>query len=431
MAFFLSSLISKPQNLATPPKQTIKSGATKATPISIPMIRTNNIPTSAARRNTLTIRCSSSSSSSPSPTAAPPPKAKIVRCPALDRQAARSSRLRFARKLTALLLSKRRRFLPLRVLRRCRPYLGLSPPRPLLPMILRYPSLFRLFRSPTSSALSVALTPAASALADRQLSLQSSLQSSLPAKLHRLLMLAPHGRLLLAKLAHLAPDLGLPRDFPSAVCPRHPHRFALVDTSYGRALQLTSWDPSLASPSPPLRPSPSPSSDRILDRPLKFHHLHLPLPLPRGLNLRRRHRDYLIRFHALPAPSPYNNRNSDSYNDELAVEDEMLAERERLMELVREGKRMRREMRRGTPIDNINCRGVEEEEEEEQEEEEEDGFEDLLEFGIGGEDWEEIYGEEGGEDDGDEGGDVEEFWVKRAAAAGLVGDGEPKDLEVW
>ncbi|OAY74765.1 Protein ROOT PRIMORDIUM DEFECTIVE 1 [Ananas comosus] len=123
----------------------------------------------------------------------------------------------------------------------------------------------------------------------------------------------------------------------------------------------------------------------------------------------------------------------EAYDDEgkLAVEDEMLAERERLMELVGEGKRMRREMRRGTPVDDINCRGEEEEEEEEQEEEEEDGFEDLLEFGIGGEDWEEIYGEEGGEDDGDEGGDVEEFWVKRAAAAGLVGDGEPKDLEVW
>nr|CAD1836490.1 unnamed protein product [Ananas comosus var. bracteatus] len=157
---------------------------------------------------------------------------------------------------------------PLRVLRRCRPYLGLSPPRPLLPMILRYPSLFRLFRSPTSSALSVALTPAASALADRQL----SLQSSLPAKLHRLLMLAPHGRLLLAKLAHLAPDLGLPRDFPSALCPATP-------TASPSSTPPTAA-PSSSPPGTPPSPPPPPSPPRPRPRPLLGPHPRPPPQIP-------------------------------------------------------------------------------------------------------------------------------------------------------
>ncbi|WOL11351.1 protein ROOT PRIMORDIUM DEFECTIVE 1 [Canna indica] len=429
--------------------------------------------------------------------------AKIVRFPPLDRHAAKHSRLRFARKLKTLLLSKRRHFLPLRILSRCRPYLGLPPSRSLLSMVLRYPAIFRLIRSPASS-LSVALTPAAEDLATRESLARSRLSSALAAKLHRLLMLAPRRSLLLSKLVHLAPDLGLPADFRSRLCNSHPERFRTADTSYGRALELVAWDPTLAVPFPSFRPPLSDDDDRrpIIDRPPRFKHL----PLRRGLNLKRRHRDYLIRFRELPDVSPYaayavgeeeqrwrisaeeaekkacavvrevlgmtvekrtlvdhlthlrkdfrlpnrlramlvrhpelfyvsvkGVRDSvflvEAYDDKgkLLVEDELLTEKERLMELVREGKRMRRERRKdvGYGNDHDNANEEEGEDEDEVDEVEDEDFGDLFEPGIG-DDWEEISNwidDDGGEDE------VEEFWVKKAVSMGVVESSE--GLEAW
>ncbi|URE36526.1 Plant organelle RNA recognition domain [Musa troglodytarum] len=428
--------------------------------------------------------------------------AKIVRCPPLDRHAAKHSRLRFARKLKTLLLSKPRHFLPLRILSRCRPYLGLPPSRSLLSMVLRYPALFRLLHSPSpASLLSVALTPAAEALAARESLVRSRLDSALAAKLHRLLMLAPRRSLLLSKLVHVAPDLGLPPNFRSRLCNSHPDRFRTADTSYGRALQLVAWDPALAVPFPSFRPPPSEDDDRrpIIDRPPRFKHL----PLRRGLHLKRRHRDYLIRLRELPDVSLYavagdeqelgrrmsadeaekracavvrevlgmtvekrtlvdhlthfrkdfglpNRLRSmlvrhpemfyvsvkgvrhsvflvEAYDDKgkLLVEDELLAEKERLMELVREGKRMRRERRRDVGYGADDGDHDEEEDEDSNEVDEDDDFANLFEAGIG-DDWEEISNWAGDDLVEDE---VEEFWVKKAASMGIVeGSG---GLEAW
>jgi hypothetical protein len=72
-----------------------------------------------------------------------------------------------------------------------------------------------------------------------------------------------------------------------------------VDTSYGRALELVSWDPHLANP----LPSPKVHSrGMIVDRPLKFKQLRL----RKGLNLKRHHQDFLIKFGEMPAVCPYN-----------------------------------------------------------------------------------------------------------------------------
>ncbi|KAG6517632.1 hypothetical protein ZIOFF_021028 [Zingiber officinale] len=426
---------------------------------------------------------------------------KIVRFPPLDRNASKHSRLRFARKLKTLLLSKPRHFLPLRILSRCRPYLGLPPSRSLLSMVLRYPALFRILRSP-SDLLSVALTPAAEDLAARESLARSHLTSALASKLQRLLMLSPRRSLLLSKLVHLAPDLGLPPNFRSHLCNSHPDRFRTVDTSYGRALQLVAWDDALAVPFPSFRP-PLSCEDRrpIIDRPSRFKHL----PLRRGLNLKRRHRDYLIRLREMPDVSPYavtadrgeeqnrwlsseeaekracavvrevlgmtvekrtlvdhlthlrkdfglpnrlrallvrhpelfyvsvkGVRHSvflmEAYDDKgkLLVEDELLEEKRRLMELVREGKKMRRERRKDVGYSD-HADSVEEEEDDEEEEEgnEDDDFANLFESGIG-EDWEEIRN---WTSDGITEIEVEEFWVKKAASTGVVeGVGE---LEAW
>ncbi|XP_078435160.1 ubiquitin carboxyl-terminal hydrolase family protein [Wolffia australiana] len=226
---------------------------------------------------------------------------------ALDGAAEKHHRLRFVRKLTRLLLAKPRHFLPLRILdRHCRRRpLRLPRRRSLLAMLSRYPTVFRLFHAPSRSShsqllLAVALTPAAAAIAAEEARLRALLSAALAAKLHRLLMLSPLRRpILLSKLAHLAPDLGLPPQFRSALCARHPARFRVVHTPRGPALALAALDPALAAPLPP--PPDDGDDAPILDRPRKFPRLKL----RRGLNLKRRHRDFLLQFHRLPAPSPY------------------------------------------------------------------------------------------------------------------------------
>ncbi|KAJ4756390.1 Ubiquitin carboxyl-terminal hydrolase family protein [Rhynchospora pubera] len=459
------------------------------------LIHCSHLPFPKPTKPLLPLPIRASTTPSSHPIHIPPPK--LVRSPHLDSHASRHSHLRFARKLSTLLLSKPRHFLPLSILRRCRRYLTLPNRRPLIPMILRYPSLFRLIYAPSqsplhSSVLAVTLTPAALSLFEESSLLRARMEDSLAAKLHRLLMLSFHRRILTSKLVHLGPDFGFPADFRSKLCNRHPDRFVTVNTSYGRAVQLVSLDKSLASPLPPLR---SYNDDRIMDRPRRFDFI----PLRRGLNIKRCHREFLLRIRNLPEISPFDDCDLDSlspemaekracavvreilgmtvekrtlidhlthfrrdfglpnklramlvrhpemfyvsikgirhsvylteaYNDKgkLLVQDELLMEKERMMELVREGKRMRRARRKGFDL-NLGDDDLVNSEEAENEPEIEDGFEDLFEVGIG-DDWEDIA-----DDCEDEEDEVEQFWVKKAAAAGLIervsedGDG----VEVW
>ncbi|OEL35355.1 hypothetical protein BAE44_0003626 [Dichanthelium oligosanthes] len=476
-------------------------------PVHPRLLRPTNPTAKPLLLSSLVVHCAAATEAErPGPPPLPPPR--LVRCPALDRQAARASRLRFARKLLTLLLSKPRHFLPLRVLRRCRRFLGLPRRgRPLIPMVLRYPTLFRLFQAPTSlplspslSTLAVGLTPAVEALAADLATLRatSAGADALSDKIHRLLRMTPRRSIPVNRLAHIAPDLGLAMDFRATLCPRHPDLFALVHTSYGHALQLADPPPPPPPPLPPLRPAAPP--DRLIDRPRRFPHL----PLRRGLNLRRAHRDYLLRFHSLPEVSPFEPldenaslemlerracavvrevlamtvekrtlvdhlthfrkdfglpnrlrallvrhpelfyvsvkgvRHSvflvEAFDDDgrLLVEDKMLVGGDRLEELVREGKRMRRARKKGV----LAFDGDSDEDEYNKEVEKEgllevdDEFGDLFEDGIIGDDWEQV-GDEGGsevdEEHDAESDAMEEFWVKKAVAEGLVDN----ELDVW
>ncbi|XP_061342449.1 protein WHAT'S THIS FACTOR 1, chloroplastic-like [Gastrolobium bilobum] len=235
---------------------------------------------------------------------------KLVRDRTLDRHVVMRNRIRFVQKLKTLLLSKPKHYLPLHILSKCRSYLSLSKPRSILAMIHRYPSIFELFTMPWPPTplnatklypqLCVRLTPVAAALAAKELNLQSSISTMLATKLQKLLMLSSHHRLVLSKLVHLAPDLGLPPSFRSRLCNDHPDKFKIVDTSYGRALELVSWDFNLAKPLPP---PPLHSVDLIVDRPLKFKQLRL----RKGLNLKRYHQDFLLKFEEMPEVCPYRN----------------------------------------------------------------------------------------------------------------------------
>ncbi|XP_026419361.1 protein WHAT'S THIS FACTOR 1 homolog [Papaver somniferum] len=429
-------------------------------------------------------------------------KSKIIKNPSLDKQVTKQNKIRFVQKLKTLILSKPQHYIQLQILSKCRSYLAVPKPRSLLSMIHRYPTIFQTFTIPSSSThqdlVCIRLTPKAKALALQELSLKSEISTSLAIKLQKLLMLSSHHRLLLSKLVHLGPDLGLPPNFRSRLCNSYPDRFKTVDTSYGRALELVSWDPELAIPMP-LRNQNSP--ELIVERPLKFKHLKL----RKGLNLKRKHRDFLIKFGELPEVSPYNEvvgeignglkphwieaekrscalvrevlgmtvekrtlvdhlthfrkefglsnkmrgmlirhpelfyvsikgqRDSvflvESYDDEgkIIEKDELLGFRDKLIELVREGKKMRRERRKkACGVDYLEDdddveNGEDVAEEEEFDDDNEDGFEDLFVE----DEWED-YGVEENDVLGFDSGVEGKFWTSEAASA----KGESR-IEMW
>lgn len=252
---------------------------------------------------------------------------KIVRDRRLDKHVVKQNKIRFVQKLKTLLLSKPKHFIHIKVLYKCRSYLSLPKPRSILSMIRRYPTIFELFTIPTPptplhatgslSQLCVRLTPAAAALARKESDLKKCMSISLATKLQKLLMLAsPYHRLLLSKLVHLGPDLGLPINFRSRLCNDHPDKFKVADTSYGQALELVKWDPDLATALPLLHDDEDKSLGLIVDRPLKFKHLRL----RKGLNVKRHHHEYLIKFREVPDVCPYNTNVADLVKESIDAE---------------------------------------------------------------------------------------------------------------
>ncbi|KAF3774089.1 ROOT PRIMORDIUM DEFECTIVE 1 protein [Nymphaea thermarum] len=417
---------------------------------------------------------------------------KIIRNRPLDRVVEKHNRLRFVTKLKTLLLSKPHHHLPISILSKCRSYLSFPPSRPLPSMIARYPSIFELYHHPTNDLPSVRLTPAALAVAAEECALRSHISDRLAIKLQKLLMLSKHRRLLLDKLVHLAPDLGLPPNFRSRLCNEHPSRFRIVDSSYGRALELVAWDPDLAVPFPP----PAPKDTKLIfNRPPRFKRLRL----PKGVNLKRKHRDYLLKLEELPAVSPYSDagefnklgmreekracavvrevlammvekrtlvdhlthfrrdfglsnkvrgmlvrhpelfyvslkgvRDSvflvEGYDDGNLVEkDELLVAKERLVELVREGKRMRKLRRQG--LDSCVHEDDDDDNSDDSGDEvivdDDDGLEELVRIGVIGPDWEEVSEDDDEEEEmGD--GEVGEFW-----SVGAVDNEDGGLMEPW
>uniref|UniRef100_A0A8I6X7W3 PORR domain-containing protein n=1 Tax=Hordeum vulgare subsp. vulgare TaxID=112509 RepID=A0A8I6X7W3_HORVV len=395
----------------------------------------------------LAVRCARAKVASSEP-ARPLPQPKLVRCPALDRQAARASRLRFAHKLLTLLLSKPCGFLPLRVLLRCRRFLGLPRRRQLVPFVLCYPTLFRLFQAPISrpfspslSTLAVALTPVAHALvADLAALCGDELALGLADKVHRLLLMTPRRRLLVSKLAHIAPDLGLAMDFRATLCPPPPGHHQLRKhlprprAPPGRLATAAPFTaPSAVPPRRPARPPHRPAAEPLEEgastetaerracvvvrevlamtvekRTLVDHltHFRMNFGLPNRLRaLLVRHPELFYVsikgvWHSAFLVKAFDN------DGRLLVEDGMLVGRDRLEELVREGKKIRQARKKGIfPVD-----GGDTDEDDEEDDNVVEGtsavdgeFGDLFEQdSVAGEDWNEKDAEEGVVDSGSE-----------------------------
>ncbi|KAF9623722.1 hypothetical protein IFM89_004275 [Coptis chinensis] len=137
--------------------------------------------------------------------------------------------------------------------------------RPFKPIDCAQNPIFVTFFYISRSALYLTYTPSFTSFCSR-VEFKHTISNALAIKLQKLLMLSCHRRILLSKLVHLATDHGLPPNFHSRLCNDYPERFKIVETLYGRALELVSWDPDLAN----LLPMASSNCDLIVDRPLKF-----------------------------------------------------------------------------------------------------------------------------------------------------------------
>lgn len=346
------------------------------------------------------------------------------------------------------------------------------------------------------------MTPAASSLAMQELDLKSEIADKLAAKLQKLLMLSSHRRLLLSKLVHIGPDLGFPPNFRSRLCNDYPDKFKTVETSYGRALELVSWDQELANKMPS-----SPEVDRglIVDRPPKFKRLNL----RRGLNLKRRHQDYLIKFRESPDVCPYKTSSEclasesveaekracavvrevlgltvekrtlidhlthfrqefslpnklrglivrhpelfyvsvkgtrdsvflvEAYNDngDLLEKDELSLIRERLIDLVQEGKRIRRERRRKGSMeeyrnDDKRDEGIDDYHGDlDDDDEYEDGFENLFDSDDSGVEYH--FDEEEDDEAWVSSGESVEYWSRKLSSSGMSNDEVKSVIESW
>ncbi|KAL4198914.1 hypothetical protein AMTRI_Chr03g48450 [Amborella trichopoda] len=115
-----------------------------------------------------------------------------------------------------------------------------NPPISLALKPIPHPPTRQIDATPPSSTSVITQTPLSHShaccleLYAQESSLKAQIEGQLIRKLRKLLMLAQHRRLLLSKLVHLGPDLGLPIDFRSKLCQKYPpilqsHRYQLWD----------------------------------------------------------------------------------------------------------------------------------------------------------------------------------------------------------
>ncbi|CAN8248188.1 unnamed protein product [Cochlearia groenlandica] len=136
--------------------------------------------------------------------------------------------------------------------------------------------------------------------------IKNELEDVLVVKLRTLVMMSIDKRILLEKIYHLRPDLGLPLEFRHTICQRYPQYFRVVPTPRGPSLELTQWDSELALSAAELSDDDNKVKDSeernlIIDRPPKFNRVKL----PRGLNLSKSETRKISQFRDMSYISPY------------------------------------------------------------------------------------------------------------------------------
>ncbi|CAK8569183.1 unnamed protein product [Lathyrus sativus] len=217
----------------------------------------------------------------------------------------KDKKLKFVLKVRKLLVSQPDRVMSLQELGKHKQELGLDKNRRLIAVLKRFPGVFEIMEEGCFS-LKFKMTSEAESLYLEELRVRNETEDIVVDKLRKLLMMSLEKRILLEKIAHLATDLGLPREFRDTVCHRYPEFFKVVETEKGRALELTHWDPQLAVSAAELsaednRIREMKEQNLIIDRAPKFNRVKL----PKGLNLSKGEMRKIMQFRDIPYVSPY------------------------------------------------------------------------------------------------------------------------------
>ncbi|XP_004494808.1 protein WHAT'S THIS FACTOR 1 homolog, chloroplastic [Cicer arietinum] len=217
----------------------------------------------------------------------------------------KDKKLKFVLKVRKLLVSTPNRVMSLQELGKHKRELGLDKKRRLIAVLRKFPAVFEILEEGCYS-LKFKMTSEAERLYLEELRVRNEMEDVVVTKLRKLLMMSLEKRILLEKIAHLANDLGLPREFRDTICHRYPQYFKVVETERGPALELTHWDPQLAVSAAELsaeenRIREMEEQNLIIDRPAKFNRVKL----PKGLNLSKGEMRKIMQFRDLAYVSPY------------------------------------------------------------------------------------------------------------------------------
>ncbi|WJX85696.1 pseudoprotein wtf element Wtf1 [Trifolium repens] len=217
----------------------------------------------------------------------------------------KDKKLKFVLKVRKLLVNQPNRVMSLQELGKHKRELGLDKKRKLIVLLRKFPGVFEIVEEGCFS-LKFKMTSEAERLYLEELRVRNEMEDVVVTKLRKLLMMSLEKRILLEKIAHLATDLGLPREFRDTIIHRYPEFFKLVETERGPALELTHWDPQLAVSAAELsaednRIREMEEQNLIIDRPPKFNRVKL----PKGLNLSKGEMRKIMQFRDIPYISPY------------------------------------------------------------------------------------------------------------------------------
>ncbi|CAL0311249.1 unnamed protein product [Lupinus luteus] len=217
----------------------------------------------------------------------------------------KDKKLKFVLKVRKILVSQPNRVMSLRSLGRFRKELGLDKQKRVIALLKSFPAVFQIVEEGAFS-LKFKFTPEAERLYFDELRVRNGMEDLVVTKLRKLLMMSMEKRILLAKIAHLMTDFGLPQEFRDTICHRYPQYFQVVATEQGPALELTHWDPELAVSAAELAAEENrireiEERNLIIDRVPKFNRVKL----PKGLHLSKGETRKIMQFTDIPYISPY------------------------------------------------------------------------------------------------------------------------------
>lgn len=172
------------------------------------------------------------------------PKKKVYhRVHELDRVMELRKRPTLVLQLKSIIQSQRNQSLLLRDLEK---QVGFIQKWNFMPIIEKYPSIFRVSGGVDGSPSSISLTQKAEKLAGKEAQAREAMEPLVVKNLRKLLMLSVDCRIPLMKIELIESQLALPRDFKSVLIPKYPDFFSIKKANGVDCLQLEHWDSGLA-----------------------------------------------------------------------------------------------------------------------------------------------------------------------------------------